>query len=451
MDEYANVPHLQLTTPSALNELAETLAAMANGRGGTVLLELGALPVDDAIDRVRQAALMIEPALHLPGPRELPGQRSLAVTVPSDLGRVFGLDGRYLRRDGMRNRALSGRELRELLMQRGDVSYEEEAVPNVTADALDWLAIERYAVRVKTRRESTRDVLIRRGCLIRREGKDIPTYAGMVLFGKDPQQYVRGAQITAVRFGGASMGDVFTRQDIVGALPDQIRQAEAFILDNLRRNVRLTGNMARDEEYEYPLEAARELIINAVSHRDYSIRGDDIRLFIFADHLEVSSPGKLPGPVTVDNIADERFSRNPAIVQVLSDMGFIERLGYGVNRIINLMRNQQLPPPEFTETAGGFRVRLFNRGASVNSPFLTNEGEEVTLNVRQEAALAHLRRDGVSRITNGELQAMFPNVHSETIRRDLADLVGKGMLLKRGEKRGSYYILVKAKDKETSI
>ncbi|MBX3064030.1 MAG: ATP-binding protein [Anaerolineae bacterium] len=451
MDEYANVPHLQLTTPSALNELAETLAALANGRGGTVLLELGALPVDDAIDRVRQAALMIEPALHLPGPRELPGQRSLAVTVPSDLGRVFGLDGRYLRRDGTQNRALSGRELRELLMQRGDVSYEEEAVPNTTADALDWIAIERYAARVKTRREATRDVLIRRGCLIRRDGKDIPTYAGMVLFGKDPQQYMRGAQITAVRFGGASMGDVFTRQDIVGALPEQIRQAEAFILDNLRRNVRLTGNMARDEEYEYPLEAAREMIVNAVSHRDYSIRGDDIRLFIFADRLEVSSPGRLPGPVTVDNIADERFSRNPAIVQVLSDMGFIERLGYGVNRIINLMRNQQLPPPEFTETAGGFRVRLFNRGASVNSPFLTNEGEEVTLNVRQEAALAHLRRDGVSRITNGELQAMFPNVHSETIRRDLADLVGKGMLLKRGEKRGSYYILLKAKDKETSI
>ena len=76
--------------------------------------------------------------------------------------------------------------------------------------------------------------------------------------------------------------------------------------------------------------------------------------------MEVTSPGGLPGPVTIDNIKDERFSRNPAIVQVLSDMGFIERLGYGVDRVIDLMRQQKLQAPEFAETANGFRVVLHN-------------------------------------------------------------------------------------------
>ena len=117
--------------------------------------------------------------------------------------------------------------------------------------------------------------------------------------------------------------DVFTRQDIVGTLPQQIQRVETFLIDNLRRGVQLGEYMARTELMEYPLKAVRELVVNAVAHRDYSIQGDGIRLYLFSDRLEITSPGGLPGPVTVDNIVDERFSRNSAIVQILSDMGFI--------------------------------------------------------------------------------------------------------------------------------
>src|SRR5258708_13463156 len=107
------------------------------------------------------------------------------------------------------------------------------------------------------------------------------------------------------------------------------------------------------------MEAVRELVVNAVSHRDYSIQGDGIRMFLFGNRLEVSSPGGLPGPVTIDNIADERFSRNSIIVQVLSDLGFIERLAYGVDRVIPLMQNRGLPTPQFTETTAGIPRLLF--------------------------------------------------------------------------------------------
>ncbi|MCU0475830.1 MAG: transcriptional regulator, partial [Anaerolineae bacterium] len=154
------------------------------------------------------------------------------------------------------------------------------------------------------------------------------------------------------------MSDTFTRQDILGTLPDQIRRAETFLRDTLRKDVQLRDNMARNERYEYPLEAVRELVVNAVAHRDYSIHGDGIRLYVFADRLEITSPGRLPGPVTLQNIKDERFSRNPAVVQVLADMGFIERLGYGVDRVFELMRQHGLREPVFTETDGGFRVTM---------------------------------------------------------------------------------------------
>ena len=437
-----NTATASLPAHATLADLAATLVALANGRGGTLLLSLEDVSVDDAIDRVLEASLMVIPMLNLPKPRPVAG-RQIAVTIPPDLSKVFALDGRYLLRDGNHNRPISPRELRQLLIDRGEVSYEEEPTRDATVDDLDWPTIEQYAAKVSTRRESPRDLLVRRGCLVKSGTKYVPTHAGILLFGLDPQRFMRGTRITAVRFAGTTMSDTFTRQDIGGTLPIQIRRAETFLLDQLRRSVRLGATMERNEQLEYPMEAARELIVNAVSHRDYSVQGDDVRLFIFANRLEVTSPGKLAGQVTLDNIVDERFSRNPAVVQVLSDMGFIERLGYGVDRIISLMAVHGLPAPEFTETAGGFRATLFNSGASVPQPSLTPLDSNVILTPRQEAALEFLRRDGNARITNGDLQEMYPNVHSETIRRDLADLVSKGLLLKRGEKRGSFYILNK--------
>jgi ATP-dependent DNA helicase RecG len=298
------------------------------------------------------------------------------------------------------------------------------------------------------RESSVEKVLLKRGCLIQ-EGKHLrPTTAGILLFGKDPQRYIPGAEIIAVRFAGTTMSDSFTRQDITGTLPDQIRRAETFLIDHLRREVQLRHTMERMESFEYPLEAARELVVNAVAHRNYSINGDNIRLFIFSDHMDVISPGGLPGPVTIANIKDERFSRNPAIVQVLSDMGFIERLGYGVDRVIELMRQQRMHAPEFEERAGGFRVSLYNAVREIEDGWIeggefNGEYRGTSINPRQEAALIHLHTEGNTRITNSDLQALCPDVHPETIRRDLADLVLKNILRRVGQKRGSYYTLIR--------
>jgi ATP-dependent DNA helicase RecG len=421
--------------------LAEMLVAMANSRGGTLLLDLGSTSLEDAIDRVREASLLADPTLILPIPA-LVDDTSLAVIIPQGLSHVFSLDGRYPTREDDVIRPLSPKELRRLLIERGDLSFEEEITAGAALDDLDWHKVEAYA-RWIAGRESEQELLVRRGCLAIRNGNLLPTNAGILLFGKDPQRFMRGANITAARFGGSEMGDIFTRQDIAGTLPDQIHQAETFLLDTLRRGVQLGASMERSEHLEYPMEAVRELVVNAVSHRDYSIQGDGIRLFIFSDRFEVTSPGGLPGPVTLDNIVEERFSRNSIIVQVLSDMGFIERLGYGVDRVIALMQARDLPLPQFAETSGGFRVRLFNSGGShlrATAP-IAGTYQGYPLNSRQESALHFLVQGGYNRITNKDLQELFPDVHPETIRRDLADLVSKNILIKLGQKRGSYYVL----------
>lgn len=440
-----------------------TLAAMANSHGGVLLIGAGqaangpaVLGVSDekaVTERLLQATLDLDPPLITPLPHviRVDGRAVVALQIPEGMPNVYAYDGRYVHRQGGRNRALRPLAIRQLLIDRGEISFETEPARNATLDDMDWDRVHDYCKQLRVPEEDAYSLLHKRGCLTRRGEQYFPTNAGILLFGKDPQPHIRGAEITAVRFAGETMSDTFSRQDIVGTLPMQIRRAETFLIDHLRKDVSLRRSMAREEQYEYPMEAAREAVVNAVAHRDYSVEGDGIRLFLFKDRMEVNSPGTLPGPVTVDNIKDERFSRNPAIVQVLSDMGFIERLGYGIDRMIDLLQRSGLRAPEFAETSGGFHVKMFNQAVRMRPELSETPSPELldlladyadqTLNPRQEAALLHLRRPHISRITNKELQNMFPEVHAETIRRDLADLVTRRILKKMGQKRGSYYVL----------
>jgi ATP-dependent DNA helicase RecG len=444
---------------AAISAIAAHLTAMANASGGTLILGVigpagavvGVRDALTAIDRVLQAALSIEPALIIPLPKtaQLRDKPVVVVHIPNGMPHVYALDGRYLFRQGVENAPLKPRDLRRLLIQRGEVSFETEVAYGASLDDIDWTRAKAYSAALPGMGDANAEnVLLHRGCLSRQDGRLRPTNAGILLFGKEPQRHLRGADITAARFPGDSMSDSFSRYDIGGTLADQIRRAETFLIDHLRKGVSIGKTMARSESLEYPLEAARELVVNAVAHRDYSISGDGIRLFIFRDRMEVTSPGGLPGPVTIDNIQDERFSRNPVIVQILSDMGFIERLGYGVDRVIALMREGNMRAPKFQETGGGFRVSLYNEPITVETipptppapPKFDGHFRGHAINPRQESALVFLH-DGNARITNSDLQRLCPDVHPETIRRDLADLVSKEILVKLGQKRGSYYVM----------
>lgn len=435
--------------------LAGTMCAMANAEGGTILVGVGKKPGDVqgvkdqevAIGRVLEAALRPSPPLIIPLPKAVIHDKAmlLVVTVPRGMPHVYRIEGVYPVRRGAKNDVLRTNSLRKLMLERGQVDFEAELPTGTGRDDLDWSKVEDYVAQLEGLGNVTPDeVLLKRGCLVEDgRGELRPTNAGLLLFGKDPQRWVRGSDLTAARFAGPTMGDTFTREDIIGTLPDQVKRAEAFLIDHMRKGVSLTGNMQREQQMEYPLEAAREIVVNAVAHRDYSIRGDGVRLFMFSNRMEVTSPGGLPGPITVDNIQEERFSRNHIIIQVLADLGFVERMGYGIDRVIELMREHGLPRPSFEETAVGFRVTLYGPGEEMEVVRDTDlsKWEGLQLNPRQEQALEYLASN--TRITNSDLQELCPEVHPETIRRDLADLVGRGILMRMGQKRGAYYILKK--------
>jgi len=361
------------------------------------------------------------------------------VQVPAGLPNVYQLAGRFLVRDGQQNRPLRLAEVHGLMARRGVTSFEAQEHPQATLDDLDWDRARQYANRVqRVPNLDPTEILQRRGCVTSPSGADQPrpTHAGLLLFGKAPSRWPTSACITAVRYPRQEMGDQFVREEITGTLPDQIRKAEAFLTDNSTKEVTLEG-WRQAERPVYPGAVLREVVVNAVAHRDYAIQGENVRVFVFADRVEVYSPGQLPGHVTVENIVEERFSRNPILVQVLADLGFVERLGYGIDRMLRLLEEAGQPPPRFEETDAGFRVTLYAR--PMKSEREPPRWRRLELNERQERALQYVIEEG--RITNREYQGLCPDVSTETIRRDLSDLVHKDALLRIGRKRATYYIL----------
>jgi ATP-dependent DNA helicase RecG len=482
------------------DDLAETLVAFANGQGGALVMGLsghararveGLSDPATARDLLIEAALACTPPLVLPLPRELSlGEaRLLVARVPAGLAQVYALHGKYLRREGATNQPLAPDALRRLLLERGEVSWERAASAGATLDELDPARIAAYARRVgPAAEEDPLGLLYARGCLLNIErgtqsvdeaapsallldasapdqavpepssvealrpdlsGRSTlyalrstftPTNAGMLLFARRVEARYPQAEITLVRYRGRDMADIFEREDVHDTLPEAVRRAERWLGEHMRKGSRMVG-LERQDWTQFPPGAVREALVNAVAHRDYSVRGEGIRVSLFSDRLEVYSPGRLPGHVTLQNIVEERYSRNESLVQVLADYGLIERLGYGIDRMLRQMAAAGLPPPSFRETAAGFLVTLTGQPVDDLSPegLDTREWARMGLNERQIAALVHLAAE--HRITNRDLQERYADVSGETIRRDLSDLVERGMLLKVGDKRATYYIL----------
>jgi ATP-dependent DNA helicase RecG len=158
---------------------------------------------------------------------------------------------------------------------------------------------------------------------------------------------------------------------------------------------------------------------------------------MYSDRMELISPGGLPGFITVDNLVEEHFSRNPRIVAGLFQWGYIEELGLGIDRMIEEMVQRGHQPPKFKDQPHSFTVTLFNARERKAAP--AGGAWSKSMNERQARALTYIKEHG--NITNRDYREICPDVSPETLRLDLSDLVDRGILLKIGAKKGTYYIL----------
>jgi ATP-dependent DNA helicase RecG len=283
------------------------------------------------------------------------------------------------------------------------------------------------------------ELLSQIGAAARSRGRLRPTLTGILFFGRDPQHFYPAFTITFMHFAGTSTARAnpdeplyLDSREYRGTIPEMIEGVRAAVFEKLGKRAVMDG-FRRQDVTEYPEFAYREAILNAVSHRDYSQEGSFIQVRLFADRLEVQSPGGLGGHLTIDNIVYEQYTRNPHIVRLLEELGYVEHRGLGVDQMIRAMTEANLEPPDFVDRGSSFWVTLRSGKSPMPHPELVHLG----LNERQVRALAHLRTHG--RLTNREYQGEF-SVSERTALYDLQGLVEAGLAIPVSSGRGRYYI-----------
>jgi ATP-dependent DNA helicase RecG len=290
----------------------------------------------------------------------------------------------YYIRVGSTNREASQEELERLFQQRGGFRVELRPVSGTSLDDLDFRRLEDYFGRIRQQtipegEEGWRTLLVNTEFLSD-EGHGTPaTVAGLLLFGINPNRFLPQASIDAVAYPGHEKEYAAReRRSLRGPLTPLLREEDGrplFLenglveqaLDFVQRNSGMTAvlmNGARRVEHpDYPAEAVREAVVNALAHRDYLLSSTDIELSLYEDHLEIISPGSLPNGITPERMrVGCRASRNQLVKDVMRDYGYLEHMGMGIPRkLIPSMRNQNGTEPDLIEDGERFIVRLWKK------------------------------------------------------------------------------------------
>jgi len=215
--------------------------------------------------------------------------------------------------------------------------------------------------------------------------------------------------------------------DIDGTIDNQLDLMHAFILRNIRKTAKIVGTK-RVERYEYPEKAIREIVANAVIHRDYRITETYTQISIFEDRIEISNPGNLPAGVTIENIKSAQMSRNKIISNILKDMEYLEEYGRGIDIVFSKMSEWNLLPPIFKNTSNSFKVILPGKKLS-------------SLNERQIKIWSELvETQKITRRSIEEIDGVMDDITSQTINNDLRKMKDLGLILQKGESSNTFYV-----------
>jgi ATP-dependent DNA helicase RecG len=377
--------------------LAKEMAALLNLEGGHILLGVEKDRSVSGLTRVPERAeewVMEVTRTHL---------RPLAIpyweTIEWDKGKIIGIvslpadapDKPYKAkrgsawvtqiRVGTTTRDATDEEEIRLYQQSGRLQYDRKPVPGSSYSDLDRRRLLNYFRDVRQQafpdeadEEGWIRLLVNTELMAEDRGRPIPSAGGLLLFGIRPNRYLPQSGVTAVTYQGTAKDyeakeRALLRGPAVSLFSEEREVVEAGVieqaLDFVRRNTTVTAWIddggRRQERWDYPLEAVREAIVNAIAHRDYTITVTDIELSIYSDRLEVISPGRLPNTVTVEKMrAGYRASRNELVKEVLRDYRYIEATGLGVPRkIVQGMLAHNGTEPDLIEDDDRFIVRLW--------------------------------------------------------------------------------------------
>lgn len=381
------------------SDLAPLISAFANAEGGTIVIGISDKTLE--IEGIHQYGMdKVNEFIAIPknGCKPMPQYNEEFLNVINGKGEEDQLlllhiqpcvdqivrtinDSTYLR-IGDKTKELKGDDLRNLEYVKSTRHFEDEINRDALIEDLDEELISEYKEKLDASHLPTEQVLKARAFIKSQDGNNYLTNAAVLLFAKNISQFYPNCRVRFVRYDGNS-AQVGTRMNIIKDKSIEcnilklIDETRLFISSQLREFTALDPLTGKFKTVpEYPEFSWLEGIVNAVTHREYGMSGRYILVTMFDDRLEIKSPGKLPNIVTVDNIKDTRYARNPRISRVLTDFGWVRELNEGVKRIYSDMADFFLDEPEYSEPEYSVKLILKNN--------------IVMRNIRQESRLERI-------------------------------------------------------------
>lgn len=417
------------------------IAAFATARGGVVRfgiapngkrvgVQLGRTSLEELANYIRQNT----------DPPQYPsiiveGEESSAVVLveieESPIKPVWAF-GKPYKRVGRTSQSLSREETQRLVDITTGRTWDALPCAGLTVEALDRLAIEDFLKR------AGQDLLTSTERVLENLRLRLPDgslcNAAALLFAAQPWHFLTGVQVKCARFRGTTSVDFLDERTLEGSVLTQLAEALSFVARNIRQGFRITGRPEREIVPEYPDEAVREAITNAICHRDYAASGT-VQVRIYDDRLEVWNPAIMPADLTIEQLYQEHHSRprNRKLADAFYRARLIEHWGTGTLRMIHACEERGMAPPEFRLDMGAFIVRF------KALPVQQSDVKPLILNERQIQAVDHAISIGP--LTRKRYAEMF-GISERQALRDLEDLVQKGKFVREGRGSATRYIPV---------
>jgi ATP-dependent DNA helicase RecG len=400
------------TLKEIVQNVSESLLAMGNAEGGTVLLgataggEVEGIFFDDRSRRLLQSVLeksFMVPLIFNILTEEIEGKEVLCFTIPPSPRLHVLSNGKCYLRVGPENILFSKEKKALLGKAREETWHERTVLLKSSLSDLEQSLLSDFIGHLRVSGDVEQVLHRPYGLIEYHSGEPVLTRAAAYLFAKDPLRWHPWLGMEFVRFEGSERG-TGSEYNIVERvrLEGPILKLTGGLDDFLRRYVRekiVPRDLFFQEKFEYPLSALREALINAFAHRDYRLEGGAVAIWMFDDRIEIHSPGSLPGPVTLPQILRGKrahYSRNPLMSRVLVDCGYMTATGGGLPRIFHEMEKHGLNHPELKADEGCYSLIFYH------TPFMDKKTLEWleqfsrhSLNPRQKRILVYAQAHGL--------------------------------------------------------
>lgn len=343
--------------------------------------------------------------------------------------------GKYHYRSGSTKQELKGNALVKFMLERNGKRWDGVPIPNITVTDLDNNTFDLFRKRALRNNRIEENILTESNKHIVENlqlfENDYLKRAAILLFHNNPEKYVTGAYVKIGFF--QTDAELIFQDEIRGSLFSQVEQTIDLLFSKYIKALISYEGINRIETYEYPKEAIREAILNAIAHKDYS-SGIPIQISVYDDKIMIWNDGQLPTNWTVDNLLRKHSSKpyNPDIANAFFRSGYIESWGRGTIKIIEKCREAGLPEPVYECDGNDFWITFTKDNYS--EKFLENQG----LNKRQINAVQFVKQNG--RIKNTDYQKLNSTTR-KTATRDLSQLCSQNVFIKLGKGAGVYYEL----------